>query len=206
MDEINVLPDFRGTCVHDGWLSYTSYQKCEHALCGAHLLRELTYFAELDEQCKVWSQPLRQLLLEIKREVDEVRKSGGGHLKDERLVVLTKSYEQLVKDGLAANPPPVDADPVARQARNLVLRLERRRAEVLRFMRDFAVPFDNNQAERDLRMIKLRQKISGGFRTGEGARQFCRVRSYLSTMRKQGRGALLALERACAGRPFSPTS
>jgi transposase len=73
-------------------------------------------------------------------------------------------------------------------------------------MTDFAVPFDNNQAERDLRMIKLREKTSGCFRTGEGAHQLCRIRSYLSTMRKQGRGALKALERACIGTPFSPTS
>jgi transposase len=206
MDEIDILPRFRGTCVHDGWLSYTYYRKCQHALCGAHLLRELTYFAELDEQRKVWAEPLRQLLLEIKREVDGAREGGGDWLDSERVTALTSCYEHLVKDGLEANPPAHAADQVGRQARNLVLRLERRKEEVLRFMRDFAVPFDNNQAERDLRMIKLRQKISGGFRTGEGARQFCRIRNYLSTMSKQDRGALLALERACAGRPFSPTS
>jgi transposase len=206
MDEINILPRFRGTCVHDGWLSYTYYEKCQHALCGAHLLRELTYFAELDEQRKVWAEPLRQLLLEIKREVDGAREGGGDRLNSVRVEALTGCYEQMVKDGLEANPPPDATDQVGRQARNLVLRLERRRAEVLRFMMDFRVPFDNNQAERDLRMIKLRQKISGGFRTGEGARQFCRMRSYLSTMRKQGKGMMQALERACAGRPLRPTS
>jgi len=87
-----------------------------------------------------------------------------------------------------------------------VLRMERRREEVLRFMTDFSVPFDNNQAERDLRMIKLQQKVSGCLRTEEGARRFCRIRGYISTMRKQGKSVLKAIEEVCRGRPLSPTS
>jgi transposase len=100
-------------------------------------------------------------------------------------------------------PPPEVPEQVRKQARNLLLRLERRKEEVLRFLTDFSVPFDNNQAERDLRMIKLQQKTSGCFRTEEGARRFCRVRGYLSTMRKQGRGGLVALAGACRGAPLS---
>ena len=92
---------------------------------------------------------------------------------------------------------------VRKQARNLLLRMQRRRDEVVRFLTDFAVPFDNNQAERDLRMVKLQQKTSGCFRTDEGARRFCRIRGYVSTMRKQGRGVLHALEGACKGKPLS---
>ena len=92
---------------------------------------------------------------------------------------------------------------VKKQARNLLLRLERRKEEVLRFLTDFSVPFDNNQAERDIRMVKLQQKTSGGFRTEAGARQFCRIRSYISTMRKQDRGVLQALEGVCRGVPLS---
>jgi transposase len=206
IDEINILPNYRGTLVHDGWLSYTYYQKCEHALCGAHLLRELTYFSELDERRKRWAEPIKGLLLEIKREVDEARTGGGEQLRGERVVALTTRYEHLVSEGLEANPPPERADTIGRQARNLLLRLERRKVEVLRFMTDFTVAFDNNQAERDLRMIKLRQKISGCFRSAEGARQFCRIRSYISTMSKQGKSMMQALERACEGRPLQPTS
>lgn len=204
IDEIGILPQYRGTCVHDGWLSYTYYPQCRHALCGAHLLRELTYFAELGEEWNIWAEPLLKLLLEMKVEVERESARGGDWLAPERLIELRSSYDQLVAQGLEANPPPEVADQVKKQACNLLLRLERRKPEVLRFMTDFSVPFDNNRAERDLRMIKLQQKTSGCFRTEEGARQFCRIRSYLSTMRKQGKGVLLALEKACRGVPLSP--
>jgi transposase len=167
-------------------------------------LRELTYFAELGEEWKGWAEPLLKLLLEMKAEVERVSEGGSDRLAAERLIELRSSYNQLVAQGLEANPPPEVAEQVKKQARNLLLRLERRKEEVLRFMTDFSVPFDNNQAERDLRMIKLQQKTSGCFRTEEGARQFCRIRSYLSTMRKQGKGVLLALEKACRGTPISP--
>lgn len=203
IDESNILPEYRGTLVHDGWLSYTFYPKCRHALCGAHLLRELTYFEELSEETKVWASPLKELLLEMKREVERVRAEGGRQLSQERLVSLIENYDRLLAEGLKAPPPSNVPEGVQKQARNLLLRLERRKEEALRFVTDFAVPFDNNQAERDLRMIKLQQKTSGCFRTEEGARRFCRIRSYLSTTRKQGRGVLHALEGACRGKPLS---
>lgn len=203
MDEINVLPRYRGTCVHDGLLSYKYYTKCRHALCGVHLLRELTYFEELSNETKAWAAPLKELLLEMKREVEQERAEGGKRLSEADLKSLTESYERLVREGLEAAPPPEVPEQIKKQARNLLLRLERRKEEVLRFLSDFAVPFDNNQAERDLRMVKLQQKTSGCFRSEEGARRFCRIRSYLSTMRKQGKGVLLALNRACGGEPLS---
>ncbi|MDT5268261.1 MAG: transposase [Acidobacteriota bacterium] len=203
MDEIGILPRYRGTCVHDGWLSYTFYPKCRHALCGAHLLRELTYFEELSEETKVWAVPLKELLLEMKGEAERVCAQGGKRLSAERLAELTAGYDELVAEGLEAQPPPEVPEQVRRQARNLLRRLERRKEEVLCFLKDFTVPWDNNQAERDLRMIKLQQKTSGCFRTEEGARRFCRIRSYVSTMRKQGRGVLRALEAACWGAPLS---
>jgi transposase len=203
IDDIGILPQYRGTCVHDGWLSYTFYPKCKHALCGAHILRELTYFEELSEETKAWATPLKELLLEMKAEVERVGAEGEKRLTAERLVALTGSYDRLIAEGLKAPPASNVPDGVQKQARNLLLRLERRKEEVLRFVTDFCVPFDNNQAERDLRMVKLQQKTSGCFRTEEGAHRFCRIRSYLSTTRKQGRGVLDGLEGACRGKPLN---
>jgi transposase len=199
IDEIDILPAYRGTCVHDGWLSYTQYPDCQHALCGAHLLRELTYFEELCEVTKAWASPLKELLLEMKGAAER----EGAPVPAWRVEELTARYDRLVAEGQEAQPPP-DVPPLAcRQARNLLRRLTRRKQEVLRFLSDSSVPFDNNLAERDLRMVKLQQKVSGCFRTGEGARRFCRIRGYVSTMRKQGRGVLEALTGACRGVPLS---
>jgi len=203
IDEINVLPTYRGTCVHDGLLAYTHYSRCRHALCGVHLLRELVYFEEVSAETKAWAGPLRELLLEMKSEVERVSAEGEKQLAAERLAELKASYDRLVAEGLEAQPPPEVPEQVRRQARNLLLRMERRKDEVLRFLADFSVPFDNNQAERDLRMVKLQQKVSGCFRSEEGARRFCRIRGYVSTIRKQGRGVLRALEGACRGAPLS---
>lgn len=146
MDEINVLPRYRGTVVHDGLLSYKHYTRCRHALCGVHLLRELTYFEELSEQTKAWAAPLKELLLEMKAKVECVRDEGGKQLAEDELRSLTESYDQLVAARLVAESPPEVPEQVRRQARNLLLRLERRREEVLLFLTNFAVPFDNNQA------------------------------------------------------------
>lgn len=203
IDEINVLPAYRGTCVHDGLLSYTHYTRCRHALCGVHLLRELTYFEEVSPETKAWAGSLKGLLLGMKGEVEQVRGEGGKRLAADQLTELAESYDRLVAHGLSAPPPPDVPEQVRKQGRNLLLRLERRKEEVLRFLHDFSVPFDNNQAERDLRMIKLQQKTSGCFRTEDGARRFCRIRSYVSTARKQGRGVFAALEGACKGEPIS---
>ena len=199
IDEIDILPSYRGTCVHDGWFSYTHYSNCRHALCGAHLLRELTYFEELSEVTKAWAAPLKELLLEMKG----VAEREGAPVPAWEVEELTARYDRRVAEGQEAQPPP-DIPPLAcRQAHSLLRRLERRKEELLRFLSDPAVPFDNNLAERDLRMVKLQQKVSGCFRTGEGARRFCRIRSYVSTTRKQGRGVLAALEGACKGEPLS---
>jgi transposase len=203
IEEAGVLPRYRGTCVHDGWPAYSFYTQCRHALCGAHLLRELTFFAELSEETKAWAAPLKELLLEMKAEVERAGAEGGRRVADNKLAELTGTYDRLIAEGLEAQPPPGVPEQVRKQARNLLLRLERRKVEVLRFLTDFRVPFDNNQAERDLRMVKLQQKIGGCFRSEEGARHFCRIRSYVSTMRKHGRGVLEALEGACCGKPLS---
>ena len=218
MDEVGIIPSYRGTLVRDGWWSYDYYNRCRHALCGAHILRELTFFVELDERQKAWAEQLKELLLEMKAAVERAREAGEQRLGAEEQAVLLNRYDELVSNGLAANPAEAitAAEPSSatvaeasegagcqKQARNLLLRMQRKKEEVLRFMTDFRVPFDNNLAERDLRMVKLQQKIGGCFRTEEGARSFCRIRGYISTMRKQGKGVLVAFERACRGRPLS---
>ncbi len=203
IDEIGILPRYRGTCVHDGWLSYTFYPKCKHALCGAHLLRELVYFEEVGTGTKAWATALKELLLEMKAEVERVSAVDGQRLAALRVEELTASYERLIAEGLQVPLPPKLPEQIRKQARNLLLPMQRRKEEVLLFLTDFSVPFDNNQAERDLRMVKLQQKTSGGFRTEDGARRFCRIRSYISTTRKQGRGALQVFAGACRGKPLS---
>lgn len=210
IDEAGILPRYRGTCVHDGWWSYDYYTNCRHALCGAHLLRELTFFVELNDEQKTWAGPLKELLLEIKSKVEEVRSSGGKEVDAREQQAFGRRYDELIERGLDLNPAPPNRRKVSdaaatpevalagawqKQAGNLAWRMQRKKDEVLRFMTDLSVPFENNQAERDLRMVRLQQKISGCFRSPDGSRAFCRVRSFLSTMKKQGREVVAELER-----------
>lgn len=206
MDAAGVLPSFSGTAVHDGWASYLGYG-CSHALCNAHHLRELTALYEQDKQ--QWAKTLRSLLAEIKQAVDAAQQQGQTHLSADQQADFEARYRALLMQGYAANPPPVPI-PGKRgrkkqnRARNLLDRLQRFGQETLAFMYDFRVPFDNNLAERDIRMLKVQQKISGGFRSEEGADAFCRIRSYISTMRKQGQSVLPALEHVFLGNPLCP--
>jgi len=211
MDEIGILPQFTGTLVRDGFSSYKWYEQCRHSLCNAHLLRDLVFVEESSPAQKVWNTPLSKLLLKIKDVVAETQTKDEVGLSEKMKNEFLRRYDQLVRkaDRLNLLPPKTKAqgDAAKKPAtqltpRRLVNRLQRRRDEVLRFMSDTSVPFDNNGSERDLRMIKLQQKISGCFRTPDGARNFCRVRSYLSTARKQGHSLLCSLERALNGKPL----
>jgi transposase len=132
IDEIDILPAYRGTCVHDGWFSYTHYPDCRHALCGARLLRELTYFEELSEVTKAWAAPLKELLLEMKG----VAECEGASVLAWRVEELTTRYDSLVAEGQEAQPPPDIPQLACRQARSLLRRLGRRKAEVLLFLSD----------------------------------------------------------------------
>src|SRR4051794_21141449 len=206
-EEIGILPSFRGVAVHDGLTSYGKYERCEHALCNAHHLRELTFVEEEHEQG--WAGEMKALLSEIEEAVRKEAASGGTRLAPETTGDFERRYQRVLKAGLAANPSPERTGkkgrPKQSKGKNLVDRLDKHREAVLRFMYDFRVPFDNNQAERDLRMVKVRQKISGGFRTIEGAAAFLRIRGYISTVRKQGENILAALEGVFRGNPFVPT-
>lgn len=210
MNAIGILPVFHGTAVHDALPAYFQYSDAQHGLCNSHLLRELQFMTERYPQ--PWAADLTTLLLEIKQAVHVARQQGLSHLTVERLQGFETRYAALVTQGLDANPPPPRPDPPLKHrgrvkqtpAKNLLDRLQAHRHEVLAFMHDFQVPFDNNQAERDIRMVKLKQKISGTFRTTAGAEMFCQIRSYISTARKNGQQAIAALQAALAGNPFIP--
>lgn len=208
-NEIGLLPRFKGTSLHDGWSSYWAYTQCQHALCNAHHLRELTFVAE--ELGQLWAKALIKLLLDLKEEVEKALDQGYQELASARLTYWEERYRNLIAQGLATNPPPEGGwpknkrgKPKQSKAKNLVDRLAAHQREVLAFAYDFKVPFTNNQAERDLRMVKVQQKVSTCFRSKEGASFFCRIRSYISTMRKQGKSAFEALYQAFLGRPLMP--
>ncbi|MDP9263948.1 MAG: IS66 family transposase [Acidobacteriota bacterium] len=208
MDAAGVLPNFRGCAVHDFWDSYLKYD-CDHAFCNAHLLRELIFLWE--EQDQKWAKAMIDHLLAIKEAVAAARDAGQTALPDTDRDRFLKRYEHIVKAGYAQNPPAEPAPGPKRcdrrkqsQARNLLDRFRDHPDGILAFMRDFAIPFDNNLSERDLRMMKLRQKISGTFRNFDALVDFCRIRSYVSTARKNGLNALDALRRVFAGNPFVP--
>jgi len=205
MDEIGILPEFQGKAVHDGLRSYFAYD-CSHQLCNAHHLRELTFLVEQHQQ--VWAQEMKTLLVQIKEQVDTARQQGLVALNLLTTAMFENRYSKLIGDGYAENPEAERTGkrgrPAQSKGRNLVNRLDQNRAAVLAFMYDFEVPFDNNLAERDLRMIKVRQKISGAFRTSQGADTFAQIRGYISTMRKQGHNPLDVLERVFLGNPRAP--
>jgi transposase len=207
MDQAGVLGGFGGVAVHDGWAPYWRYEDVTHALCGAHLLRELDAISEGPGQG--WAAGMAELLVDAKLAADRARAAGACRVQDAARARLHTRYARLLADGEAANPPP----PVTGRRRGrvrrssagrLLARLDTHRDEVLRLLDDCRVPFDNNQAERDLRMVKLQQKISGCWRTLAGAAAFLALRSYLSTARKQGRNPLVVLGQLFAGHPWLP--
>ena len=188
MDEIGILNDFKGTAVHDCFASYWNYS-CVHSLCNAHLLRELKFIHETTGQA--WPTEMIELLLEIKKAVEVSRKDGMSFLLKEDVVGYTKRYIKLVKEGLKMNPEqlkPEGRRGRAKQtkARLLLLRLNEHMDEYLRFATDFNCPFDNNQAERDIRMAKVKQKVSGCFRSDKGEKSFAVIYSFIQTLKKNG--------------------
>lgn len=208
-DEIGILPGFNGTLVHDFWRPYLKYS-CAHALCNAHHLRELVFLIE--EKESLWAADMKKLLLQIKETVDKARSESDG-LSNELVEGFETRYEKILEHGMRANPPPPpdNSDLPKKRGRkkksksmNLLTRLKEHREKALAFMYNFEVPFDNNMAERDIRMVKLQQKISGTFRTDQGARYFCRTRAYISTVKKNGINVLKALNDAIHGHAFIP--
>ena len=200
-----VLGEFRGVAVHDKWAPYRSFEEALHALCGAHHPRALIC---AEQQGQAWALAMGCLLLDTKDAVERSKAAERKRLSKKALAELHASYREIIKLGYEENPG-LAADSGGRQAKrtkaqNLLLRLDQRETEVLRFAHDFRVPFDNNLAERDIRMVKLQQKISGCWRTSHSAEPFLAIRSYLSTARKQGQRPIDVLSALAAGQPWLP--
>lgn len=208
LQAIGILPEFKGTSVHDGWRSYFLYENCSHALCNVHHLRELTFIAEAYEQA--WAAEMSKLLLLMKDRVEEAKQRGESHLDPLSLLALRGEFDRLLQEGWRTNSSATRDGPTKttrkrHPAVNLLNRLQVGKEMVLAFLSHFAVPFDNNQAERDVRMVKVQQKVSGSFRSEAGVSAFCRIRGYLSTLRKQGLPLLAALETTLRGQPLLPS-
>ncbi len=188
MDDIRILPDFEGIAIHDFWKSYFTYE-CTHGLCNAHLLRELKFIKERFKQS--WAEDLSTLLCLMKKERDNAVLEGKSVVSEQTLKKYQEQYDQIIQQGFDANPfTPPKKKKRGRVAKtkplNLLERMKDFKEDIIRFLADFDVPFDNNFSERDIRMMKLKQKISGCFRSKKGAQYFARIRSYIRTARKQG--------------------
>ena len=197
-DAFGLLTSFVGTLIHDGWKPYRDLV-CKHALCNAHHLRELTYVFE--EMGQAWANPLIEMLVEACH-------AAGGPLSADRIAHFRSLYLEIIAAGEAANPraPPSGKRGRTRQSKavNLLHRLRTSTDDVLRFMTDPGVPFTNNLAEQAVRMPKVKQKVSGCFRTLAGAQSFCTIRSYLDTLRKQGVNLFHALTQTFQGNVPQP--
>lgn len=208
MNAIGIVPDIRGRMIHDGLAAYFQYQECLHGLCNAHHLRELIF---VDEELKQsWAQDMIECLVKIKDKVQEAKDQGRENLTQWQETYYTNRYELIVKKGKRANPlkdltrsvNKTRGRPARGKARCLVDRLDEHREETLAFMHDFDVPFDNNLVERDGRMAKVQQKISGTFRSVEMAKAFCRIRSFISTVRKRSLNMLESIETIFTASPL----
>lgn len=200
INDVNIIPRYGGTIIHDCWSSYLSYKQCEHGLCGSHLTRELTYVIESNGYA--WAINMKRLLLETCKTVS---KRKCKKLSDKEYANLQKRYRNIMTRGEKELPniptkPNGKRGKIAKSdAHNLWERLKKYELSVLLFARDANVSFTNNRAERDLRMSKVKQKISGCFRNELYAKAYCRISSYLQTMGSKGYNPLIAVQMALAG-------
>jgi len=207
MKDIGILDEFSGYAVHD---HYSSYYKFDlyHVACNAHQLRELIHAYEEHQQ--QWAQKMISCLLEAKAEVELTLEQGHMQLSDERVRYYDARYSRILREGRQELPVLASSNIVKpgkkaqHKVKNLHDRLVKHKHETIAFINDLTVPFDNNQGERDIRMAKTRQKISGCFRSLSGAEHFCRIRGYISTARKQQRNIFEVLCDAFESNAFDP--
>jgi hypothetical protein len=213
IEEIGILPRFTGTAIHDRWGPYFQYENCSHGLCGAHLQRDLRFVAEQEEES--WARSMKTCLLDMNDAVNMARHQGKTRFDGPTIAYWEGKYGRILKAGmrLHAEKNRVEGSVAIagkcgrkkqRAGKNLLDALDKRREWVLLFLKDFSVPFTNNQGERDIRMTKVKIKVSGCFRSEDGARHFCRIRGYLSTARKQGWSLLEAIKSVFLGAPMRP--
>jgi|APDOM4702015118_1054815.scaffolds.fasta_scaffold21937_1 transposase len=203
-----ILPHRMGTVVHDCWGPYWRVD-CAHALCNAHLLRELTFQRETTRQR--WPKRLIDILIRSRDYCEAARQAGKTALSAWRIRRIFRDYRAILDRALTRHPRAARHDKRRGRVKqsvafNLINRMREHAGAVLRFVTDLRVPFTNNLAERAIRMPKVKQKISGGWRTFEGAQNFCTIRSYLDTMHKQGHNMFEVLRQTFRGRPLSPDS
>jgi len=188
----------KGVAVHDGWKAYYVYGRMQHGLCNAHHLRELQ--SMVDHYKHVWAKKMKDYLLELNKIVHQAKFDNQQCLSDEQLKKIKAKYDRILKKAMKEIPDPEGflqkrKNQKQHPAKNLIDRLVKYKDDTLRFITNFAVPFTNNQAEQDFRMMKVQQKISGGFRSLDGAELFCKVRGFISTAKKQNINVFHGLQR-----------
>ena len=203
IDAADVLPHARGIIVHDCWSSYWKYQDVTHAICCAHLLRELNGVIENHPE-QTWAPKFRKLLLDMKKVRDKALRADKTEVSYYYHHKFDKEYDDIIKTAYEENPlPETTANKRGRKKKskvlNLICRLDNYKGAVCLFINNLSVPFDNNQAERDLRMIKVKNKVSGCFRSEEGAQEYLTIMSYIGSAHKHGINAFKAIREALDG-------
>jgi len=206
IDDAGILARFRGVAVHDAWAPYDTYLDAEHQLCCAHALRELQAVTDTappgNDWC--WATQAADALVAMQKLVTEAIAAHADHVNSDALHTQARLYRAAAQIG--ATQTAARSDTLMRKHNALARRLLHRQEDYLRFTTDWRVPADNNGSERDIRMIKLRQKVSGCLRTLTGAKQFCAIRSYLSTAAKHDKRLFGVLVMLTEGRPWLPAT
>jgi len=208
MNEMGILPNFKGVATHDHWAPYMNFNECDHSFCNAHHLREFEF--AVDRYNQQWAVKIIKLLKQMNDTVSLSKKSGDLNLSKKIIEKFENQYSKILADGLDELPKLEESSVKKRgkkkqhKIKNLWDRMINNKKETLLFLHDFNVEFTNNLSEQDVRMCKVKQKISGTFRSSSGANNFAKIRSYISTARKQGQNIIDCITNAFHGAPFIP--